>query len=82
MTFYDHHPRSDKRLYSSSEAASCLGISITHLYRLACSGQIASVRSGSVRLFRPADLDYWIAGHASNNGENMTDGAGDPPSAA
>ena len=82
MTFHGHHPRSDKRLYSSSEAASCLGISITHLYRLARSGQVASVRSGSLRLFRPEDLDRWIAGLTPDSDGNLAGGTGDPPSAA
>ena len=82
MTFCNHHPRSDKHLYSSSEAASCRGISISHLYHLPRGGQIASARSGSLRLVRPDDLDYWMEGLASNNGENLADGGGEPPSAA
>lgn len=62
MAFHGHHPRSTKKLYSAEEAAACLGISKTYLYRLAKSGQIGSVKAGARRLFRPSDLDSWVQG--------------------
>jgi len=62
MTFHGPHPRSDKKLYSAKEAATCLGISTSHLYRLVSRGEVASTRSGSRRLFRPEDLDRWVQG--------------------
>jgi excisionase family DNA binding protein len=62
VAFHGHHPRSNKKLYSAREAAECLGISLTHLYRLSKRGEIASVRAGVRRLDRPEDLDRWVQG--------------------
>ena len=62
VAFHGHHPRSGNKLYSSQEAAECLGISLTHLYRLSKSGEIGSVRAGVRRLYRPEDLDRWVQG--------------------
>lgn len=62
MPYHGHHPRSGKKLYNSQEAAECLGISLTHLYRLSKSGEIGSVRAGVRRLYRPEDLDRWVQG--------------------
>ena len=62
VAFHGHHPRSGKKLYNSQEAAECLGISLTHLYRLSKSGEVGSVRAGVRRLYRPEDLDRWVQG--------------------
>ena len=62
MPYPGHHPRSGKKLYNSQDAAGCLGISLTHLYRLSKSGEIGSVRAGVRRLYRPEDLDRWVQG--------------------
>ncbi len=48
------------RLFSVQEAAERLGVSFWTVYRMARSGQLASVRIGRRRLFAVADLEELV----------------------
>jgi excisionase family DNA binding protein len=51
-----------KLAYSVDEAGEMIGISRRKLYELLLSGQLASVKIGSRRLVRHADLEAFVAG--------------------
>lgn len=47
------------------EAASVLGLSRPHLYRMLLSGELPSFKSGRARLIRVADIEAWLESRAS-----------------
>jgi excisionase family DNA binding protein len=48
-------------LYRPNEAAAALGVSRARLYQLLGSGEIASVKLGSLRRIPAADLETYVA---------------------
>ena len=50
-----------ERLISASQAAELLGVSETTIYRLTARREIPHVKIGRRNVFRPADLEKWVA---------------------
>ena len=59
-------PRDDRPLLTVGQAAKCLGVSDRKIYSLMDAGEIASVKIGTSRRIRPAELDQYIEGHAAD----------------
>lgn len=66
-TVTDQHSEPTKLLLTVTEAAQRLGIGRTLMYELISTGQVPSVRIGTLRRIRPADLEAYTASLASNN---------------
>jgi hypothetical protein len=57
-------------LLTRREAAEALGMSLSHFQRHV-QPWLPCVYSGHLRLYRPADLEQWVADHLETNTERL-----------
>ena len=63
-----NNPTNRRLAVSPAEAAQMLGLGRTKLYELIADNEIASVKIGTRRLIRVAELEAWLAAREGANG--------------
>ncbi len=58
-----------KDLWNAAQTARHLGLSVPHVYNLAASGKIPSIKFGKAVRFDPKDVEDFIREHRRRKGE-------------